>query len=252
MLPRLNHQFLIAALVAALLGVFGFIARVSMTGYNSFDYSLSELIRSWRDPLLDIPMLIATLLGNWLVVTVTFTTLCLTLMYQKRWTLVGVVLTTIAGAGAFVSGIKLLVEAGRPEMGLYQHGVSVYSFPSGHTTFSSLLGLWLIWFAMRGIQNNLVRRLAVFILIVMISLVAISRIYLGAHWPTDIATGFLFSISLALIATLVFEHQAIEQQADLKVFQLSVLAYVLSGLVYVSYKWSGALIMYTPTSAALN
>ncbi|WP_298610420.1 phosphatase PAP2 family protein [uncultured Thiothrix sp.] len=246
--PRLNHRFLIAALVAALLGVFGFITRVSIAGYTTFDSSLSELIRSWRSPVLDPPMLIATLLGNWLVVTVAFTTLCLMLIYQKRWALFTAILTTIAGAGAFVSGIKSLVEAGRPELNLYERGVSVYSFPSGHTTFSSLLGLWLIWFAVRGIQKPWVRLLSVLILALMILMVAVSRIYLGAHWPTDIATGFLFSISLALIFSLVFEHQYTDHSADLRVLQASVLAYVIAGLIYVSYKWASAIVMYTPST----
>lgn len=246
------HIFLIFCLVVVLLGVFGFIARMSISGYTPLDEQLSVFIRSFRTPVLDPPILVATLLGNWLVVTVTFTTLCLMLIYQRRWALVVAVLTTIAAAGAFVSGIKLLVEAGRPEQNLYAQGVSVYSFPSGHTTFSSLLGLWLLWFAVRGIQHRGMRIASVLVLAFMILMVAFSRIYLGAHWPTDIATGLLFSLSLALIFTLVFEHQYTDPSADLKVLQASVLAYVLAGLIYVSYKWSSALVMYTPSGVSLN
>lgn len=246
---HLNHRLLIVALVAALLGVFWCISHVSIEGYTAVDYRLSELIRSWRHPVLDPPMLIATLLGNWLVVTLSFTSLCLMLLYQQRWALLTALLTTVAGAGVFVPGIKFLVAAGRPELNLYERGVSVYSFPSGHTTFSSLLGLWLIWFAVRGIQNRAIRALSVWGLVLMMLLVALSRIYLGAHWPTDIAGGFLFSISLALIFALVFEHQSTDHSADLKVLQASVLVYVLSGLIYVSYTWPSALIMYMPATA---
>lgn len=249
MKTRLTHSVLIASLVAALLGVFWFIARMSLSGYTAFDLGLSQFIRALRHPLLDPPMLVATLLGNWLVVTLTVTSLCLMLLYQKRWVLVAAVLTTMAGAGIFVSGLKLLVGAGRPEDNLYAQGVSVFSFPSGHTTFSTLLGVWLIWFAARGIQTRWVRALSILVLAMMIIMVALSRIYLGAHWPTDIATGFLFSISLALIVALIFEDQSTEPVANLRVLQVSVLAYVISGLIYVSYKWPSAVVMYTPSTS---
>lgn len=246
--PRRLHRFLMAALATALLGVFGFITQVSLLGYTAFDHSLSQFLRSLRNPVLDPPMLVATLLGNWLVVTVAVITLCLVLIYQRRWALFTAVLTTIAGAGAFVSGIKFLVEAGRPKLNLYESGVSVYSFPSGHTTFSSLLGLWLLWFTVRGVQHRGLRAVSVLVLVGMICMVALSRIYLGAHWPTDIATGFLFSISLILIVALIFEYQLTDSTANLRVLQATALAYVLSGLVYVSYKWSSAVLMYAPST----
>lgn len=248
MKPRSSNTFLIACLVVCLGGVFWFIARMSMSGYTAFDYGLSEFIRSLRNPLADIPMLAATLLGNGLVVTLTVAAMCAVLLYQKRWTLLTAVLTMMAAAGIFVSSIKLLVEAGRPEGDLYQRGVSVFSFPSGHTTFSTLLGLLLIWFAVRGIQNRFARFLSVFVLAVMIFMVAMSRIYLGAHWPTDVATGFLFSSSLVLIFTLVFAHEPVEPAANLKVLQAGSLVYVLTGIIYLIYKWPSALVMYMPST----
>lgn len=248
MKSRSAHTFLIICLVLALIGVFWFIARMSVSGYTAFDTSLSEFIRALRHPIIDHLMLAVTLLGNWLVVTLTVTAMCVVLVYQKRWALVAAILTMMAGAGGFVSGIKLLLEASRPEADLYQRGVSVFSFPSGHTTFSSLLGMLLIWFAARGIRTRSIRILSILILIMMIFLVALSRINLGAHWPTDIATGFLFSSSLILIFSLIFENYPDNPPADLQVLQASVLTYVLTGIVYLAYKWQGAIVMYTPTA----
>ncbi|SKA69468.1 Membrane-associated phospholipid phosphatase [Thiothrix eikelboomii] len=248
MKSRSTHTFLIICLVLALSGVFWFIIRMSLSGYTAFDTGLSEFIRSLRNPVTDRSMLAATLLGNWLVVTLTVTTLCLVLMYQRRWVLVAAILTMMAGAGVFVSGIKLLVAAVRPEADLYQKGASVFSFPSGHTTFSSLLGVLLIWFAVRGLNQPWLRLVSVLVLIFMIVMVALSRIYLGAHWPTDIVTGFLFSMSLALIFALIFENYPSEPAADLSVLQASVLTYLLMGVVYLTYKWPSAIVMYTPST----
>lgn len=245
---RFPKYLLIACLALALIGVFILIARMATTGYTGFDLSLSEAIRSMRDSTTEMPLLIATLLGNGLVVTVTVATMCVVLLYQRQWPLVVAVLSTMAAAGVFVSSIKPLIQAGRPESDLYSKGVSVFSFPSGHTTFSTLLGLWLIWFTLRGVQKNWARVLIVLTLAFMIGMVGLSRIYLGAHWPTDVAAGFLFSSSLLLIFALIYAHYSIEPAAALQVLKWTALAYVLTGIVYVSYKWPSAILMYTPST----
>ena len=248
MTARPYQYLLIACLALALIGVFILIARMATTGYIGFDLSLSEAIRSLRNSTTDIPMLMATLLGNWLVVTLTVATMCVVLLYQRQWPLIVSVLTTMAAAGVFVSSIKPLIQAGRPESDLYSKGVSVFSFPSGHTTFSTLLGLWLIWFTLRGVQKTWARVLIVLVLFSMICMVGLSRIYLGAHWPTDVVAGFLFSSSLLLIAALIYAHYFIAPAAALQVLKWTALAYMLTGVIYVSYKWPSAILMYTPST----
>lgn len=245
---RFPKYLLMACLALALIGVFLLIARMSTTGYTGFDLSLSEAIRALRNSTTEIPMLIATLLGNGLVVTVAMATLCAVLLYQRQWPLVVAILTTVAASGIFVSSIKPLTHAIRPESDLYSKGVSVFSFPSGHTTFSTLLGLWLIWFTLRGVQKTWARVLIVLVLFSMICMVGLSRIYLGAHWPTDVAAGFLFSSSLLLIVALIYAHYFIEPAAALQVLKWTTLAYVLTGIIYVSYKWPSAILMYTPST----
>ena len=248
MTARPYQYLLIACLALALIGVFILIARMATTGYIGFDLSLSEAIRSLRNSTTDIPMLMATLLGNWLVVTITVATMCVVLLYQRQWPLIVSVLTTMAAAGVFVSSIKPLIQAGRPESDLYSKGVSVFSFPSGHTTFSTLLGMWLIWFTLRGVSKTWVRVLIGLVLSLMIGMVGLSRLYLGAHWPTDVAAGFLFSSSLLIMVTLIYSHYVLEPKLALQTLKWTALAYVLTGIVYVSYKWPSAILMYTPST----
>jgi len=65
------------------------------------------------------------------------------------------------------------------------------SFPSGHTTqiFGFVLTLWLLTFILR-----LPARPLLFVLLGLTALlVAISRLYLQVHFPSDVAAGFLVS-----------------------------------------------------------
>lgn len=64
------------------------------------------------------------------------------------------------------------------------------SFPSGHTgaSFASAIALY----------KNLPKRYGI-ILIVLASLIAFSRLYIGIHYPTDVLGGIIIGIGLGLL-----------------------------------------------------
>jgi undecaprenyl-diphosphatase len=76
------------------------------------------------------------------------------------------------------------------------------SFPSGHVvTYVGVYG-WMAIMAHRLIRPTLPRRLIVAVLTTLIAAVGPSRVYLGHHWPTDVAGSYLLGISY-LAALLV-------------------------------------------------
>lgn len=68
------------------------------------------------------------------------------------------------------------------------------SFPSGHTgaSFSSAV----------AICRQIPRKFAVFF-IVLASLIAISRLYVGIHYPTDVFGGLVTGISIGLLVNVI-------------------------------------------------
>ena len=76
-----------------------------------------------------------------------------------------------------------------------------FSFPSGHTqTATSLYGSMHTVLKKRGV------RVLPVLCFVMIGLVAFSRLYLGAHYPTDVLGGFAVGLVFLLILTPVFRR----------------------------------------------
>ena len=104
------------------------------------------------------------------------------------------VLAAAAGLTTFVDfALKIIIGKLRPPSSLINVFVVVQGngYPSGHAFFSMVfLGL-MAYFAYNYILNPAVRRTIVASLIVVILMIGLSRIYLGAHWPSDVLGGYL-------------------------------------------------------------
>lgn len=98
-------------------------------------------------------------------------------------------LLAVAGADALQNVIKALVNRPRPSVTHLEH-VSSSSFPSGHATQSTaflVALLSLVYAATTGPR----RAVATLVATVLVCAVGASRVYLGVHYPTDVAAGII-------------------------------------------------------------
>ncbi len=103
--------------------------------------------------------------------------------------------------------LKSLINAPRPlsvfEDQIKQGQVIVYvmfdklygrGFPSGHTQTIWCCAAALIWMSSHSMLERPTRRLIAVISVVVAVLVSISRIYVGAHFPSDVLGGFVIGV----------------------------------------------------------
>lgn len=108
------------------------------------------------------------------------------LLWRKSWHRVVTLLLAVGGGNLLNLGIKQLFHRTRP---VFEHPFIVahtYSFPSGHTVGATLFyGLMAVFF-MAIASRWRWRVLAPLAAIFLIFLVALSRLYLGAHYLSDV------------------------------------------------------------------
>ncbi|NIL76734.1 phosphatase PAP2 family protein [Rhodococcus kyotonensis] len=144
-----------------------------------------------------------TTLGNTVSMFVLSVVVCVALLVSKRVPdaiMVGGAMLT--GWGAMSLG-KLLWGRDRPPIPERLVEISTYSFPSGHAMMSAILATTvtaLMWRSTVSWRRNPV----VLVLPAVASLsIGFSRIYLGAHWTTDVLAGWVFGVLWGLAAVAI-------------------------------------------------
>ena len=125
------------------------------------------------------------------VVDAAIAAVALVLLFRREYPLLVTWLFANLGGKAIEYVIKNTVHRTRPQYAAeFLHGVS-YSFPSGHTMGSTICYLMLAYIvAARPGATRRTRWIAFLVAGALIFAVAFSRVYLGVHYPSDVAGGF--------------------------------------------------------------
>lgn len=107
---------------------------------------------------------------------------------------------------------KAIVDRPRPPVHELEH-VSGTSFPSGHATEATAFVVVLAVAALAGARSGPARFAAVAAAAVIAGGVALSRVYLGVHYPTDVVAGMLLGGAWGTIAGVVLAPGQPERQA---------------------------------------
>ncbi len=172
--------FVALAIAAALVGVFPADALVSRT------------LLDWRSPALLKVMSVINAAGDWRLLVPG--TALLYVAFPRARTRWGIWLALMLAAAIGPDLMKFLVGRPRP----YGHALG---FPSGHATGAAAYFGAVIYLA--GSLRPRLRMLVRVGAILMIVLVAIARVMLRAHWPSDALGGIAFGLALASAAALL-------------------------------------------------
>jgi undecaprenyl-diphosphatase len=122
--------------------------------------------------------------------------------------------TSIAGGTALAFGLKDLFDRARPDVVPHLMHVSTASFPSGHAMLSAVVYLTLGALLAQVQSSWWLRAYVLAVAVLLAVLVGTSRVYLGVHWPSDVAGGFAVGCAWAGLAWVV--ERALQRRGDIE------------------------------------
>lgn len=202
-----SPRLLIGVMICAIcVGLFSYVASSISSGMiEHFDMSIISFVQGTEAPWLTIIFKTFTWIGSaYVVVPVTMIAFFLLyFVYQQRgraFLFVIVIISTISSNEL----LKMYFKRERPEIYRIIDAAGL-SFPSGHTMMAfSLYTMiaYVLWHNMKSLAN---RTSLILFTIFMIIVIAVSRIYLGVHYPSDIVGGLAASTFLVTLLITAFE-----------------------------------------------
>lgn len=198
----------VAAFVALLLAItFAMLARAAAEReLLNVDHAVHKVVQTWRQPQLDGPMRALSAVGSGRVLIPLNAVLAYVLWrrrYRNAWLIPALTLGSVATEGL----IKWLVDRPRPK-------AVGYGFPSGHVMASIVffgLVLYLLWRARHG---DAVACIATAVGVVVVAAIGVSRIYLNAHWLSDILGAGAAGLAYLMFSILRLGPRLFERDAD--------------------------------------
>lgn len=150
------------------------------------DSRLSFWLHSHSSPLITVLFRLISKLHTGLIVSIVTVLICAYLWAKHLGDWVLTFVLAVFGGMLLNVSLKHVFERLRPSFVDEVPRLSTFSFPSGHTMLASVFYGSLCAFVFSRTQSRKIRALVILSAVLMVVLVGFSRIYLGAHYLTDV------------------------------------------------------------------
>ena len=169
-----------------------------------YDHQITEYVISFRSPALTDYFIFITHVGDvygyaFFLVLLTF----MSIFVFKHWKYTFQIVFVLLLSALSNLILKRFVDRARPGI---EHMVSVetLSYPSGHA-MSAMAFYGFLMYLFYRFNINVVLKIAIIIVLAFLILsIGISRIYLGVHFPSDIAGGYIAGFIWVVFCVILF------------------------------------------------
>ena len=243
--PRSAGMLVSAVLLLVSVPIFVALAAALSPGneLQRADTAMRNLFQSLRTPAADEFMTFFTMLGDGVVTTVVASVVVAYLFVRRAWRRATGFLIAIAGATIFVPLFKLLLNHQRP-IDIYT-GADALSFPSGHATLNTVL-YGLIAVLVAHDRSPLIKASIFSVTVTLVGAIAFSRVYLGAHWMSDVLGGLAFGTAMVAVFAFVFGSIHNEKVGRWALAGLATFTVMTVGGAHVARNFETGLALYRP------
>lgn len=136
------------------------------------------------------------------------------LAIARRWRWLAYLAVTAAGGSLADMELKLYFARARPDVSEMLRAAHGYSFPSGHAMGSTVVFGALAYLGARILKSWRWKAAVIALAVVLVFAVALSRVYLGVHWMSDIAAGI--SAGLLWLTTTTISYEVLRRIRHLR------------------------------------
>lgn len=169
------------------------------------DNAIVNLLMSFSSSGLHDAMITITEMGSvWFTALVSsFIILYLWFKERDKWGIL-FFLISIGGGGLLILLLKEFFRIDRPSINASIDAVG-YSFPSGHAMGSMILYGFIVYLIIRSELSRPAKVSISAVLMLLASLIALSRVYLNAHYPSDVVAGQAGGLAWLMICIVSLE-----------------------------------------------
>lgn len=239
---RLNRQDLIAALPLAIAAVLILVSAwvfldliedvATQDPLVMADLATYHFLQDHRTPLPDTLMIALTELGDSVVAGCVAGAVGLWLLWKKAWRSALCWLFAVSIGSMLNTVIKVALHRARPAE-LYAPGWSAWSFPSGHSTVNAILYGFLAVMLVRNLRGAW-RIWTIAGLACLVFAIAFSRLYLGAHWLSDVGGGLAFGTFWLTCLSVFYLRVKSDIVEPRQLLAVAMGALVIAGSVHIT------------------
>ena len=195
---RQNRALLFLSILTALFIILAVL--IHSRDVQTFDTRASLVIQRWHPLGLDKAMKFFTYLGS--IGTVVVVAVLSAIFFARLGKIKSVLIIGLSLLSYPLNVlIKDFVERNRPYSTIVRvlSPNSGFSFPSGHAMISMTVYGTITYLFWIYLKSHRYRALILAVATVTVGLIGLSRIYLGAHWVTDVTGGWIAGLILNLL-----------------------------------------------------
>lgn len=232
--PRSVGIVLAAAVtIAALVALLNLAIRAaSATAVSNLDISVFTLLREMRNAPADQIMIVITMLGDGVVMAALAASIIGWLVWRRAYRAAYAAGFAIIAAKLFELIIKYGIQRPRP-VELSYSGFELFSFPSAHATMAAVI-FGVLAVLVCHAMGRWVRAVVYGGAAALAAMIAFSRLYLGAHWLSDVSSGLLFGIVIVAAFGVAIEAIPPRRIRPMGLLAASLSVFIAVGALHVA------------------